>query len=64
MNAGNLGVSFFANFIDGKLRIRNTDIYNIGIELRDEMNEPYAVGNNGICTFTLKLTYKDAQQEK
>ena len=64
MNAGNLGVSFFANFIDTKLRIRNTDIYNIGIELRDEMNEPYAVGNNGICTFTLKLTYKDAQQEK
>jgi len=64
MNAGNLGVSFFANFIDTKLRIRNTDIYNIGIELRDEMNEPYAVGNNGICTFTLKLTYKDAPQEK
>lgn len=64
MNAGNLGVSFFANFIDTKLRIRNTDIYNIGIELRDEMNEPYSVGNNGICTFTLKLTYKDTPQEK
>ena len=64
MNAGNLGVSFFANFIDSALRVKGADIYNISIELRDEMNEPYPVTNNGICTFTLKLTYKDTQAEK
>ena len=60
MNAGNLGVSFFANFIDGKLRVNGGDIYAIGIELRDEMGELYPLTNNGISSFTLKLTYKDA----
>lgn len=64
MNAGNLGVSFFANFINGPLTVNESDIYSIVIELRDEMNEPYPVTNNGICTFTLKLTYKDSPQEK
>jgi hypothetical protein len=64
MNAGNLGVSFFDNKINGPLRVKGADIYNISIELRDEMNEPYPVTNNGICTFTLKLTYKDTQAEK
>jgi len=64
MNAGNLGVSFFDNKINGPLRVKGADIYNISIELRDEMNEPYPVTNNGICTFTLKLTYKDSQSEK
>lgn len=59
MNAGNLGVSFFDNKIDGRLRVNGGDIYTIGIDLRDEMGEPYPVTNNGICTFTLKLTYKD-----
>jgi hypothetical protein len=59
MNAGNLGVSFFANFIDGKLRVNGGDIYAIGIELRDEMGELYPLTNNGISSFTLKLTYKD-----
>ena len=60
MNAGNLGVSFFANFIDGKLRVNGGDIFAIGIELRDEMGELYPLTNNGISSFTLKLTYKDA----
>lgn len=59
MNAGNLGVSFFANFIDGKLKVNGGDIYSIGIELRDEMGELYPLTNNGISSFTLKLTYKD-----
>ena len=59
MNAGNLGVSFFANFIDGKLRVNGGDIFAIGIELRDEMGELYPLTNNGISSFTLKLTYKD-----
>lgn len=63
LNAGNLGVSFFANFLDTKLRVNNADIYSIGIELRDEMNELYPLTNNGICSFTLGLTYKDIVQE-
>ena len=63
LNAGNLGISFFANFLDTKLRVNNADIYSIGIELRDEMNELYTLTNNGICTFTLGLTYKDIEQE-
>ena len=63
LNAGNLGVSYFANFIDGKLRVNHADIYSIGIELRDEVGELYPLTNNGICSFTLKLTYKDIEQE-
>jgi hypothetical protein len=63
LNAANLGVSFFDNKIDGKLRVNRADIYSIGIELRDEMNELYPLTNNGICSFTLKLTYKDIEQE-
>jgi hypothetical protein len=63
LNAGNLGVSFFANFIDTKLRVNNADIYSIGIELRDEVGELYPMTNNGLCSFTLKLTYKNIEQE-
>ena len=63
LNAGNLGVSFFANFLDTKLRVNNSDIYSISIELRDEMGELYPLTNNGICTITLGLTYKDIGQE-
>jgi len=63
LNAGNLGISFFANFIDTKLRVNNADIYSIGVELRDEVGELYPLTNNGICSFTLKLTYKDIEQE-
>lgn len=63
LNAGNLGVSFFANFLDTKLRVNNADIYSIGIELRDELNELYPLTNNGICSFTLGLTYKETSQE-
>ena len=63
INAGNLGVSFSANRIDTKLRVNNADIYTISIELRDEVGELYPMTNNGICSFTLKLTYKDIEQE-
>jgi hypothetical protein len=63
LNAGNLGVSFFDNKIDGKLRVNNADIYSIGIELRDEVGELYPMTNNGLCSFTLKLTYKNIEQE-
>ena len=63
INAGNLGIGFFANFIDGKLRVNRADIYTISIELRDEVGELYPMTNNGNCSFTLKLTYKDIEQE-
>lgn len=63
LNAASLGVSFFDNKIDGKLRVNRADIYSIGIELRDEIGELYPLTNNGICSFTLKLTYKDIEQE-
>lgn len=63
VNAGNLGIAFFANFIDGRLRVNNADIYSISIELRDEVGELYPMTNNGICSFTLKLTYKDIERE-
>jgi hypothetical protein len=58
-NAGNLGIGFAANFINTPLRVNSADIYSIGIELRDEMGELYPLTNNGISSFTLKLTYKD-----
>jgi len=64
MNAGNLGVSFFDNKINGPLRVKGSDIYSIGIELRDEMNEPYPLWNSAVATFTLKLTYKENLAEK
>jgi hypothetical protein len=64
MNAGNLGVSFFDNKINGPLRVKGADIYSISIELRDEMNEPYPLWNSAVATFTLKLTYKENLAEK
>ena len=59
MNAGNLGVGYYQQFLEDALKVYDSDIYNIGIELRDEMDEPYVLGNNAICTFTMKLTYKE-----
>ena len=63
MNSGNLGIGFFTNFIDGKLRVNMADIYSIGIELRDEAGDPYPLTNNAICSFTFKLTYKERPLE-
>jgi hypothetical protein len=63
LNAGNLGISYFQHVIDNKLSVNSGDIYAITIELRDECNEPYPITNNGICTFTLKLTYKEPRKE-
>ena len=59
MNAGNLGVGYYQHYIDDALKVYDSDIYTIGIELRDEMDEPYYLTNNAICTFTMKLTYKE-----
>lgn len=59
MNAGNLGVGYHQNFLEDPLKVFHNDIYTIGIELRDEMDEPYILTNNAVCTFTMKLTYKE-----
>jgi hypothetical protein len=59
MNAANLGVGFHQNYMDDALKVFHNDIYTIGIELRDEADEPYILTNNAITTFTMKLTYKE-----
>jgi len=59
MNAGNLGVAYYQNVIDDALKLYQNDIYTISIELRDEMDEPYYLTNNAVCSFTMKLTYKE-----
>jgi len=59
MNAGNLGVAYFQNVIDDALKLYQNDIYTISIDLRDEMDEPYYLTNNAVCSFTMKLTYKE-----
>ena len=59
MNAGNLGVAYYQNIIDDALKLYQNDIYTITMELRDEMDEPYYLTNNAVCSFTMKLTYKE-----
>jgi hypothetical protein len=58
MNCGNLGVSFFAGFVDNPLLIEGNDIYDLSISLQDEYGEPYVLTNNAVASFTFKLTYK------
>ena len=57
INCGQLGITFTNNFIDNPLTKINNDIYQIRIELRNEIDEPYYISNNGIVTLLLKLTY-------
>ena len=57
MNCGQLGISFSDSYIDTGLTKINNDIYQINIELRNELDEPFYISNNGISTFLLKLTY-------
>lgn len=59
MNAGNLGIGYYQKFIDNELKVYDSDIYTINIELRDEMDEPYYLTNNAVVTLTMKLTYKE-----
>lgn len=58
MNCGNLGVSFFAGYVDNPLLIEGNDIYDLSISLQDEYGEPYVLTNNAVASFTFKLTYK------
>ena len=57
LNCSQLGISFVNNFIDNPLTKINSDIYQIRIELRNEIDEPYYISNNGIITLMFKLTY-------
>lgn len=59
MACGNLGVTFTSSFIDNPLTKMDKDIYSLDIILYTERNEPYWISNNGIATFTLKLTYEE-----
>ena len=57
MNCGQLGIAYSDAFVDTPLTKINNDIYQINIELRNELDEPFYISNNGISTFLLKLTY-------
>lgn len=52
-----LGISFGNHFIDNPLTKICNDIYSIYFEFRNEKGELYNIGNNGICSFVLKLEY-------
>jgi hypothetical protein len=58
MNCANLGVSFFAPYIDTPLLVSGTDIDTIFIELRDEFNDAYVLTNNALVSIVLKVQYK------
>jgi hypothetical protein len=57
LNCGQLGIAFSDAYIDTPLTKINNDIFQINIELRNELDEPFYISNNGISTFLLKLTY-------
>ena len=57
INCGQLGITFTNNFLENPLTKINADIYQIRIELRDEIGEPYYISNNGIVTLMLKISY-------
>ena len=59
MNADNLGVSFYGNYIDSELLANEEDLYTISIQLYDEFNEPFVLTNNAVVTLTFKMTYKN-----
>lgn len=57
INCGQLGITFTNNYIENAFTKINSDVYQIRIELRDEIGEPYYISNNGVVSLTLKLTY-------
>jgi len=58
MNCGNLGVSFFAPFVETPLLIGGEDIYTLSFTLKDECNDDYVLTNNAVVSMVLKVTYK------
>jgi len=59
MNADNLGVSFYGNYIESELIANGEDLYSISIQLFDEFNEPFVLTNNAVVTLTFKMTYEN-----
>jgi hypothetical protein len=59
MNADNLGVSFYGNYIESELIANGEDLYSITIQLYDEFNEPFVLTNNAVVTLTFKMTYEN-----
>lgn len=59
MDADNLGVSFYGNYIESELLANGEDLYTISIQLFDEFNEPFVLTNNAVVTLTFKMTYKN-----
>lgn len=57
LNCSTLGITFTNNFLDNPLTKVNSDISNIYIEFRNEHGELVNLGNNGACSFALKLEY-------
>jgi len=58
MNCGNLGISFYAPYLDNPLTKVQNNIYTIFVEFRDEFGDPYYFTNNAVVTLTFKMTYK------
>jgi len=58
MNCGNLGISFYAPYLDNPLTKVQNDIYTIFVDFRDEFGDPYYFTNNAVVTLTFKVTYK------
>jgi chitodextrinase len=57
MNCGNLGIAFWANYLENPLLKVKGDIYSVFIEFRDEFGEPFMLSNNAVATLTFKLNY-------
>jgi chitodextrinase len=58
MNCANLGVSFYAPYLDNPLTKVQNDIYAIYVEFRDEFGDLFHFTNNAVVTLTFKVSYK------
>lgn len=59
MNADNLGIGFYGNYIESGLQANGEDLYTISIQMFDEFNEPFVLTNNAVVSLTFKMTYKN-----
>jgi hypothetical protein len=57
INCANLGVSFFAPFINNPLTIFTGDLYSITFEFKDEFGEPFVFTNNAVVSLVMKVMY-------
>jgi hypothetical protein len=54
---GQLGIAYHHSFLENPLKKINESIERIAIELRDERNLPYYIGNNSIVNLSFKVEY-------